>query len=66
MSVHFCHYLKYSHENRRKFFSKKIREGDAVVIERLKTGFVVETTDGNDYRISRKGRVIKCITQDNN
>lgn len=59
MSRHFVHYMKYSYGERRRFFKGLIKDGRAIVIERFKAGFLVETTNGIDYRISRKGRVIK-------
>lgn len=59
MSRHFVHYMKHSHYRRRCFFNDLIKNGHAIVAERLKHGFLVETTNGINYRITRKGRVVK-------
>jgi len=58
MSKHYVHKFKYKHDRRRQYFSNLIKQNKASVIENGRCYFVVDTGD-TDYRISRKGRVIK-------
>lgn len=59
MSTHFIHKYKHSHDIRRKFFKKLIDNDEAVIVVRLKDGLLVKTVNEKDYRISKRGRVIK-------
>lgn len=59
MSTHFVHDLKHSHDRRRVHFRKMVKNGNAVVVRRMKNAAIVKTVDGFDYRISKRGNVIK-------
>jgi len=58
MSTHFIHNMKHGHHIRRLFFKRLIKSGEAVVVDRLKNGFIVKSVNGIDCRISRKGMVV--------
>jgi len=63
MSIHFIHRYKYSHDARRKQVTEMVSKGLAVKIKDTKQGFLVDT--GNvDYRVSRKGRLIKTSVEE--
>lgn len=58
MSVHYVHKFKYSHDRRRQYFNKLLKQDRASIIEHGRCFFVVDTGSTN-YRISRKGRVVR-------
>lgn len=57
MSRHFIHRYKHSHDKRRKFFLDLVSQGKAEATK-LPDGWLITTNE--DYRVSRKGNVIKC------
>lgn len=59
MSTHFIHKYKHSHDIRRKFFKRLIANDEAVIVARFKDGLLVKTVNDQNYRTSRRGRVIK-------
>ena len=63
MSTHFVDKYKYSHDKRKQFLMRLVEKGDAEILRREKRGWLIKTTNGIDYRVSRKGAVTPTQTE---
>jgi len=58
MSKHYVSRHKYSHDTVRKSLFKLLNDGKARIIASSLNGWCFETLE-QDYRVSRKGRLVK-------